>query len=181
MRTLPPVQRSAEAATPVFMSVKPNYASLIMGGLKTVELRRRPPRIDETCVAVVYASSPVCAVLGTVVISQVHTDTPDAIWRVFSDAASIDRAAYDRYFLDAPLASALKLQDPVAFAEPVPLQALRSRYGLEPPQSWRYLPVGAGELAVRRSRVPSQPATNPLGQVVDTASRFLRCRWVPLR
>ena len=57
----------------IVLSLKPRFAQAILAGVKTVELRRTVPKIVIPTRALLYASSPVRALLGTCVITSVHS------------------------------------------------------------------------------------------------------------
>ena len=52
----------------VVLSLKPRFAEAILSGVKTVELRRTVPKIVVPTRALLYATTPVRALLGTCVI-----------------------------------------------------------------------------------------------------------------
>ena len=127
----------------LFLSLKPPYADLILDGDKTVELRRIRPRAAAGTLAIVYASSPVQAVLGTCVLDQIRCGTPDAIWKLHGPHTGIRRTDFRRYFDGADVAVAITVSDPRRLDEPVPLHDLRAVFsGFAPPQSFRYVTPG---------------------------------------
>lgn len=121
----------------LLMSIQPRFADAILDGTKTVELRRRPPR-DHPGVVIIYGSGAAKAVLGVAQLKEVHTSTPDDIWKKFGSTAGVTRAEFNEYFEGSETASALELTHPHRSGDDVPLSRLRE-LGLEPPQSWRYV------------------------------------------
>lgn len=156
----------------LLMSIQPRFANAILEGTKTVELRRKPPR-DQPDVVIIYGSGAAKAVLGVAQLKEVHTSTPDEIWRKFGAAAGVTRAEFYSYFEGSETASALELANPRRSCDSVPLSRLRE-FGLEPPQSWRYverdiaaqlldaLGLTWAEGRVRRQRSLSWGVTLPL-------------------
>ena len=65
----------------IIISIHPNYAEDILIGEKTVELRRRAPRIKEQTKLWIYATRPICAIVGSVVLESNVTKTPDQLWK----------------------------------------------------------------------------------------------------
>jgi predicted transcriptional regulator len=128
-----------EPGRALLISVKPVYANAILDGLKTVELRRTRPNLPDGSLVILYSSTPTRAVVGWAHLSGVRQGTPDEIWDAFGDAAAIAEPDYDIYFAGADQAFALELDDVVTASRPVPLEVIRS-IGVQPPQSWRYLP-----------------------------------------
>ena len=65
----------------IVLSLKPRFAEAILAGTKTVELRRTTPRIEVPTRALLYATTPVRALLGTCIITEVRTADLTALWR----------------------------------------------------------------------------------------------------
>lgn len=144
MSSRPGPDRADEAQTAtaderfgLLMSIRPKFAEAILSGAKTVELRRRPPR-DQPTVVLIYGSGAIGAVLGVAQLKDIHTSTPNEIWRQFGGFAGVSRAEFNAYFAGSETASALELTDVRRSDADVPLTSLRE-FGLEPPQSWRYV------------------------------------------
>ncbi|MER8601260.1 hypothetical protein [Mesorhizobium sp. M0768] len=121
------------------LSIKPEYAIKIVSGQKKVELRRRFPYGTVTgAVMYIYASAPIQAVIGYATISTVEELPVERIWANYSDVAFIARDDFDAYYAERTSGFVIKLQDPVAVPEPVPLSLLKDRLGFTPPQSFAY-------------------------------------------
>ena len=123
------------------MSIHPKYAEAILDGSKRVEFRKRrlPDDIDKV---VIYATSPIKAVLGEFMVARRVTATPPTLWRLFSgDGAGVTRAELETYYFaepssEMPRGTAIVIASPITYDEPRPL----ADYGIvHPPQSWRYL------------------------------------------
>ena len=123
----------------LFISVKPKYANAILEGTKTVELRRTRPNLPDGSLVILYSSTPTRAVVGWAQLTGVRVGTPIEIWDKYGTAAAIDEPDYDAYFEGANRAFALELNSVVAAIQPIPLDVIRS-IGIQPPQSWRYVP-----------------------------------------
>jgi predicted transcriptional regulator len=83
----------------VLVSVRPIYASKILDGKKTVELRRKFPATAATgAVALIYSSSPISAIVGYAMIRAVHRLTVAQIWQRHGDSACISKQDFDTYF-----------------------------------------------------------------------------------
>lgn len=122
----------------VLMSIKPNYSSRILAREKTFELRRAPVRMRAGDRVVVYASSPVKAVVGVFTVAGVRRDTPWRLWQEHADAFGVDEEDYRDYFAGSDLGHAIEIGDVVAI-DPVPLHLLRQRIeGFRPPQSYQW-------------------------------------------
>jgi predicted transcriptional regulator len=127
----------------VLLSLHPRFATAILNGEKTVELRRQRVAVPPGTPVVIYATSPVMALLGTARITSVDTATPAQVWHRHRTACGISKAEYRAYMNGAPQASALILDSPWPLAHPVPLSHLRRTGAFHPPQSYRYLTTDA--------------------------------------
>lgn len=125
--------------TAVLLSLKPTFAARLLSGDKTAEVRRRFPILAAGAVVYVYASSPVCAVLGTLEIDGVHAEHPDRLWERFGTRLDITRDYFDAYLDGRTTGVVLELRPLSTWPAPVPLDDLRSHVQVEPPQSFRYL------------------------------------------
>lgn len=123
----------------VVLSIRPKFASRIMAGKKTVELRRRfPVSAPKGAIAYIYSTSPERAMVGLAEIADVHKLDVDEIWRRYSDAAYIERAEFVSYFDGLDQGFALEFANARPFAKPLSLSDLREQFGFEPPQSFLY-------------------------------------------
>lgn len=126
----------------LFLSLRPAYAEMILAGSKTVELRRVRPRAAAGTLAIVYASSPICHVLGTCIIEDVSDGTPAELWRLHGSQTGIGWQTFSAYFADTDHRVAIALTSPRRLEDPVSLDALRQLLdGFAPPRSFRYLEI----------------------------------------
>lgn len=119
------------------MSLKPRFAEAILDGEKTFEFRRALFRSLDVETVVLYASSPVCMVLGEFDLEEVITLELDELWNTTKHGGGIDREYFDEYFDGRDSGHALKVSRPLRYASPM---CLREDFGLaRPPQSFQYL------------------------------------------
>ncbi|MFJ4407674.1 ASCH domain-containing protein [Streptomyces sp. NPDC088910] len=123
----------------LLISVHPRFATAILEGTKTVELRRQRVAVPEGTPVVLYATSPVMAIVGTARVSRVDSATPAVIWRRHRADSGINRDEYNAYMHGASQASALVLKSPQPLEQAVPLARLRVGGPFHPPQSYRYV------------------------------------------
>ena len=125
----------------LLVSVRPKYASQILSGKKTVELRRKFPESAATgAIALIYSSSPVRAVVGYARIKTVMRLPLTKIWREFGSAACVTKKEFDQYFLGLKYGFAILLDDIKLLERQTNASDLQSEFGIVPPQSYRYLP-----------------------------------------
>ncbi len=123
----------------MLLSVHPRFASAILDGSKTVEVRRQRVAAPPGTPVLLYATAPIMALVGMAYIASVDVAPPKDVWSVHRDRTGITRREYDAYMSGAALASGLTLENPSSFEEPVTLGALRATGTFHPPQSYRYM------------------------------------------
>lgn len=128
----------------VLLSIHPRHANAILTGTKTVELRRRPPAAAPGTLVLIYSTTPVRAVVGWAEIRDVVAGAPDALWDSHGALAEVSEDEFEAYFAGRELAFGLELSTVEAADQPVSLQVLRE-FGLDAPQSWRYVPHEVGQ------------------------------------
>lgn len=130
-------------ARDVLLSIHPNYASKILSGDKTVELRRKFPETSAIgATALIYSSSPVQAIVGFARIKDVLRLPIEQIWRNHGEAACIERRDFDAYFDGLDYGYALLLEDAQTLERQRSLEDLKKEFGFAPPQSFRYIDDG---------------------------------------
>ena len=123
----------------VVLSVRPNYSTKIVQGLKTIELRRRfPVSATKGITAYIYSTSPVQAMVGSAEISDILKLPVAEIWNKFGEMAHIEQNSFDDYFSGVKEGFALKFTNARAFSRTIGLPELRKRFDFEPPQSFLY-------------------------------------------
>lgn len=124
----------------VLLSLKPRFASAIIDGTKTVEVRRERAHISPGSLGLVYAASPVRALIGAVRIGVVETWRPSTVWRKWGKQTGLLHNEFAAYLADAHLATAIELVGIAKFSRPIELAELCVRSsGFRPPQSYRFL------------------------------------------
>ena len=130
----------------MILSLKPRFADAILGGVKTVELRRTEPRIRVPTLALIYATTPVRALLGTCIVTSVESGRLAALWQAHGGSSGLDHREFLNYFEGVHAGSALSLASPRRLSRPIPLAELRSRpKGFRPPQSFAYVDTETGK------------------------------------
>lgn len=119
----------------MLLSIKPQYAKVILEGKKQYEFRKSKPKngVDRI---IFYASSPQKQVVGEAAIDKILEGTPKEIWEIAKTAAGITRKFYFSYYAGKDKAIAYKLKDVKIYENPKEL----SDYGIrQAPQSFVYL------------------------------------------
>ncbi len=127
----------------LLLSIRPEYATKIFDGSKTVELRRVRPRLTSGDLVLVYASAPVKALLGAFEVAKVVEAPPAQLWTQVQEKAGLTHDQFDQYFDGAKQGYGIFLKRKWSLAEPVALDVLRKRQtNFRPPQSYHYLTQG---------------------------------------
>jgi predicted transcriptional regulator len=124
----------------LFISIKPEFASKIIGGSKTIELRKNKPRAKVGEIVLIYSTTPVKAVIGFGKIAEVIESTPEMIWNCYSEKLGIDILRYDEYYSNAPKAIGIKITEVQTLKTPVTLKDIKKILPkFSPPQTYRYM------------------------------------------
>ena len=153
----------------VVLSLKPRFAEAILAGAKTVELRRTEPKIVVPTQALLYAASPVRALVGTCIITSVQPLDLVTLWQEHGSGSGLLHHEFQEYFEGVDAGTALTLTQPRAFGRQIPLQDLRGEAQGLPP---------APELRLRRhrDRRPAHPDGRLAPQLVVAPAARTICR-----
>lgn len=125
------------------LSVRPRFALALLDGSKTVEIRRRRAHIVDGAVCLLYASSPVSAIVGAITVQSTDTGEAHILWQRWGDRTGLSRYEYDSYLDGRSHACAIVLAAAVSFPRPIALAELRQRHRpFVTPQSYRFLAEG---------------------------------------
>ena len=134
----------------VILSLKPRFAEAILAGVKTAELRRTEPKIVVPTRAILYATTPVRALLGTCIITKVRSADLTVLWREYGSRSDLHYHQFRQYFEGLDTGTALELTQPRAFSQRIPLRDLRAKpRGFRPPQSFAYVDTKTGDQLMR--------------------------------
>jgi predicted transcriptional regulator len=117
-------------------SIRPQWVTQILEGLKTCELRRRPPKLDTPVSALIYETSPARQVRAKCVVGPVVSDAPERLWKRFGSSACVSRDEFDSYFAGLSQAHAIMIQAVEELPKPLSLELLRQKVGFSPPRAW---------------------------------------------
>lgn len=120
----------------VLLSIKPEFAEKILSGEKRFEFRRVMPKRDVDRV-VVYASSPVCRIVGEFTVRRVVTASPKQLWRLTRTHAGIQKRYFEAYFMGRDKAHAFEIDQAQRYDEPIDPRKVRRSF--RAPQSFVYL------------------------------------------
>jgi predicted transcriptional regulator len=125
----------------LLLSIRPNYADMIIDGTKTVELRRRFANgIEAGALLVIYSTSPKQSIIGSARVKTVERMRLKALWKTHGKSACILKVDFDTYFAGLTEGYAVVLESAKAFRRPIAAADLRKKFGFVAPQSFMYLP-----------------------------------------
>lgn len=86
-----------------------------------------------------YASSPVCKIVGEFSIKTIVQTDPSSLWVKTKKWAGVDKVFFDEYFRGYEVAYALQIGEVTIYEQP---PSLSSKFGINrPPQSFCYVPA----------------------------------------
>lgn len=112
------------------ISVHSDHAANIVGGVKTVELRRRFMSMPTGSRLWIYSTLPVGALVATATIVAIDYDSPNVLWSRYRIEAAVSESVFYEYFVGCNLGCAIQLAgvEPIS---PVPLDSIRRIRGVE--------------------------------------------------
>lgn len=121
----------------IMLSVSPVYARAIVSGMKSVELRRRAPRVADGTRAWLYSTLPVGEVVALLTIETVIEAPISHIWHLYGSRSAISQAAFESYFDGLDSGAALIIGDVQPLKTPISLEEMRQHGAFHPPQFYR--------------------------------------------
>ena len=115
----------------LFLPIDPGWAIAILNGAKKWELRSKRPAIKEHDVVVLYATSPLRAVVGSFVAGTIISGTPRKIWNAVGGETASTRNSYLKAFGHLSKVHAIKVKQPRRLDPFTPAFPVG--------QGWRYL------------------------------------------
>lgn len=120
----------------VLLSIKPEFVRQIFDGTKRYEYRKILFRDKTIKSVVVYATYPICKVVGEFKIKDIYFDTPTNIWNQTKQYGGIDKERYLEYYKNTKKAVAIQIGTYKEYAQAKKL----SDYGIShAPQSFVYI------------------------------------------
>lgn len=123
----------------IVISIKPKWVKEILSGKKDIELRKSfSKELQTNFTAVIYASSPVSAIIGTLKIKSVEVGEVESLWSSLGVRTGATKLEFFDYFNHKKFGVALSISEPKS-SEHISLCDLRKNCNFFPPVSWRYL------------------------------------------
>ena len=117
------------------LSIKPQFVAEIVAGRKLFEFRKKNFK-HEVNTVFVYASSPICRIVGEFKLGAVLEGTPEQVWLLTADRSGVSKRFYDQYFSRHEVSYALEIKSFKRYKTPInPYQIIRDFHA---PQSFCY-------------------------------------------
>jgi len=124
----------------ILISIKPKYVEEILSGKKTVELRRRAPRVPVGTRMWVYSTLPDAHVRMVATVEKLEEWSPSTIWKKNSSKMALSKSEYNGYVDGRSKVCALHLSKVMPLSTPLSLQKLRDKsQKVHPPQFFKFL------------------------------------------
>lgn len=120
----------------VLLSIKPEFANKIFEGTKKFEFRKVIFKKYNVKTVVVYASSPICKVIGEFEIEKIISLNPKEIWHITEKESGITESFFFQYFADRNIAHAIKIKKTKKYPSPL---SIKEHFKVIPPQSFIYI------------------------------------------
>lgn len=119
----------------ILLSINPEHVENIMNGIKKYEFRKKACKrhVDKI---LIYSTTPVMKIVGEAEVEDVLIDEPERLWKKTQRNSGIDKAFFDKYYVNRQQAVAYKLKNVKKYEEPRKLKD----YGINnAPQSFQYI------------------------------------------
>jgi len=124
----------------ITMSIKPEFAEMILSGSKRVEFRRRFSTKHIGSLVLFYVPKPVGSFMFKAKIADVDKSPTPSLWSEYSDQGGVGRETFEQYFAGCSMGYALQISDVKPLDNPIGLrEAVALSDQLNPPQSFRML------------------------------------------
>ena len=106
----------------ILLSIRPEFAELILCGEKAYEFRRVVFRDQSVRSALIYATRPIGQIIGQFDIAGVISGPPTTIWKQTRHRAGVTRSLFTSYFAGQRIAYALAVAKTTRFRRPLELK-----------------------------------------------------------
>lgn len=128
---------SEKFMTKAILSVKPQYANLLVDGFKCIELRKKfSCQISEGDILYIYASTSVQKIIGHVTVKRVDRLPIAELWKKSAIEAMVPWGDFKKYYEGHEFGVAIEVSKPTRYEKTIEI----SSFGIQrPPQSWQYI------------------------------------------
>ena len=121
----------------VILSIRPTFCKMIFSGQKKYEYRKRVFTRSDVDKVYIYATKPICRIVGYFTIAAMIEDSPNVMWQMTHEGSGITKEYFDAYFKNCDMAHAIKIGEVVKFDTPIdPKKVIKN---FTAPQNYRYV------------------------------------------
>lgn len=121
----------------VILPIRPNFCKMILSGQKVYEYRKRIFTRMDVDKVYVYATKPICRIVGYFTIDEVIEDKKSYMWEITHKDGGISKEYYDAYFKNSDTAYAIKIGQVVKLDTLIdPKSVIKDFHA---PQNYRYV------------------------------------------
>ena len=121
----------------VILSIRPTFCQSIFEGKKVYEYRKRVFKRTDIDKVYIYASKPICKVVGYFTIAAMIEDSPNDMWEKTHEGSGINKEYFDAYFKNCDMAHAIKIGEVVKLDNPIdPKEVIKDFHA---PQNFMYV------------------------------------------
>ena len=121
----------------VILSIRPTFCKMIFSGQKKYEYRKRVFTCSGVDKVYVYATKPICKIVGFFTIDEAIEDTKTNIWAQTHIGGGISKEYFDAYFKNCNMAHAIKICQVVKLDNPIdPKSVIKDFHA---PQNFMYV------------------------------------------
>ena len=121
------------------ISIRPNFCHLLLDGKKIYEYRRKVFTRSDVDKVYIYATKPICKIIGCFTIDTIITDTPSKVWSLTPEHGGITKQQFNNYFKGCKVAHAIKIKDLKRFDEPIDPKTVIKDFAA--PQNFIYVEI----------------------------------------
>ena len=108
----------------VILSIQPSFCQLIFDRQKRFEYRKRVFKGLNVDKVYIYASRPICKIVGYFTIGNIIEDTPSMVWDMTHKQGGITKKQFNDYFKGRDIAHAIKIEDVTELVTPLDPKAI---------------------------------------------------------
>lgn len=126
----------------LLISVKPEFATKIIGGEKTIELRKSAPKkINKEDYILIYVTSPIKELWGICKMNNIIVDKPTSFWKSYGSKTGITKEQFREYYKTSEKVFGIELKEIRSFSKhSIDLQDLKKAFpNFMPPQTYTYI------------------------------------------
>ena len=95
----------------VILSIRPTFCQSIFEGKKVYEYRKKVFKRTDIDKVYIYASKPICRIVGYFIIDNVIEDSVSHVWQMSHEGSGITKEYYEAYFKGCNVAHAIKIKE----------------------------------------------------------------------